>query len=105
MSDIVCLPMSKERVREEIRILATTMSGSIFLLDHAEMRMLEREINRRQVFNVLCLGDQIGQIEWDTVVQSGWKCKLNRMIAGDSITVVAKLIQGEENHCLVVTVW
>jgi len=64
----------------------------VFLTEHAEMRMLERNITLRQVFNVLERGGLVDGVEWCNKIEPGWKCKIKAISAGEVISVVAKLV-------------
>lgn len=100
------LPFIKpQEVEAEIRRLARDSSIDVIILDHARMRMLEREITDRQIFNVLKNGDLIDGAKWDAEKERGWKCKFRRVTAGVEVTVVAKLIKRESATCLIVTVF
>lgn len=74
----------------------------MYLMDHVEMRMLERGITRRQVFNVLRRGELIDGIEWCTKKESGWKCKINTLTAGVSVSVVPKLVSRPDGEVVLV---
>lgn len=80
--------------------------------DHAEMRMIEREITRTQVRRILANGELQDQPHWETdkrTSESGWKCTFHDISAGARITVVAKLIlvgtDSEMPPVLVITVF
>jgi len=88
----------------EIRRLAMGMSGRFYFTDHAEMRLLERDITKRQVFNVVRSGNLLTDPVWDTEKESGWKCRYSWITAGASVTVVVKLVERSNGHCdLVIT--
>ncbi len=54
MSGVAQLPKIKKcNVDREIRRLATGTTGRFYILEHTEMRMLERDITRKQVYNVV----------------------------------------------------
>ena len=106
MQNVIALPfITKDRVREEIKRIASEESHNLDFLDHAVIRMNEREVTTRQVINVLKNGEQIGDISWCTEKEKGWRCRLSRVTAGSKITVVAKVIQRENITCLVITAW
>jgi Domain of unknown function (DUF4258) len=106
MSNVVALPfVGRDKVEQWIRDLATHESEKVYILDHAVLRMEERDVTQRQVFTTLRLGDLCDAPEWDTKEEKGWKCKFSRTVAGEKITVVAKLIMRDSVSCLVVTVW
>ena len=104
MSSVAKLPRIKKcDVDTEIRRLATGLSGRFFFTDHAESRLVERDITKRQVFNVVRSGGLIEGPAWDTEKESGWMCRYNWITAGASITVV-KLVERSDGHCdLVIT--
>lgn len=64
--------------------------------------MLERGVTRKQVFNVLKRGYLIGNIEWCTKDERGWKCKFRAISAGERISVVAKLVEREDGELVLV---
>ena len=105
MSRVAKLPrIRKPDVDTEIRRLATGVLGRFFFSDHAEMRLIERDITKRQVFNVVRSGTLVEEPVWDTEKESGWKCRYHWITAGVSITVVVKLVERSDGHCdLVIT--
>ena len=99
MSIVAKLPIIKKcDVDLEIRRLATGVSGRFFFTEHAEMRLIERDITRRQVFNVVRSGKLIEDPVWDTENERGWKCRYNWITAGASVTVVVKLVERNDGH-------
>jgi hypothetical protein len=102
---VTYLPIPKHEVLETIRRIAKQNTEQVVFLDHAHMRMMERDISQRQILKALELGNLVDDIVWDTEAERGWKCKLTRMVTGESITAVAKLVERESITCLVVTVW
>jgi len=105
MGIIANLPIiNKNDVDGEIRRLATGVSGRFYFTAHAEMRLLERDITKRQIFNVVRSGDLVEGPVWDIKQESGWKCRYNWITAGVSITAVIKLVERSDGHCdLVIT--
>ena len=105
MENVAKLPIIKKcDVDSEIRRLATGISGRFFFTEHAEMRMIERDITKRQVFNVVRNGKIIEDPVWENNNEKGWKCRYNWITAGASVTVVVKLLERDDGHCdLVVT--
>ncbi|MCW7556503.1 DUF4258 domain-containing protein [Endozoicomonas gorgoniicola] len=105
-SKVVTLPFIKAgEVRQEIARIAKDESHNLDFLDHALLRMQEREVTTRQILNVLKNGEQIGDVTWCTDQEKGWRCRLSRVTAGVKITVVAKVVQRENTTCLVITTW
>lgn len=100
---LVSLPTTKKsNAIKKIRKVAENTSLVIFL-DHAEMRMQEREISIAQVFRVLRFGDP-KTLQWDTESERGWKCKFTRITAGARLSVVAKLVERGRGHvCLIIS--
>ncbi len=106
MSKTVKMPQIKKSDAEStIRDIATTNLNAIEFLDHASMRMQEREITVKQVLSVLKCGEMQDSPEWDTVKEKGWKCRFKRVQAGNEITVSAKLVERNQICCLIVTVF
>lgn len=105
MGKVANLPTIKKCDADaEIRRLATGVSGRFYFTAHAEMRLLERDITKRQIFNAVRDGDLIGDPVWDTDKESGWKCRYNWITAGAGVTAVVKLVERTDGHCdLVIT--
>jgi hypothetical protein len=104
--NLLSLPfIGANQVESEIRKIVKESSQDVVFLDHALMRMQEREIVSKQVFNVLKNGELKDSPTWDTEKSKGWKCAFVRVTAGVKVTVVAKLIKEEEHMCLIVTVF
>jgi len=105
MAKIAKLPIIKKcDADQEIRRLATGLSGRFYFTAHAEMRLLERDITKRQVFNVVRNGNLVGDPVWDIDKECGWKCRYNWITAGASVTAVVKLVERSDGHCdLVIT--
>ena len=105
MSKPTRLPRNKKcDVDQKIRQLATGSTGRFFFLNHAEMRMVERGITRRQVFNVVRDGKLVEGPEWCSKVECGWLCKYHWITGGAAITVVVKLIErSDEQNAIVIT--
>jgi len=77
---VISLPtIKKERVVEEIRRIAQEDTSNVFFINHALMRMKEREITNRQALKVLRHGDLVDGPEWSTKNERGWKCKFKRI--------------------------
>jgi len=103
---IISLPRTcKKEVIQEIQRIAISETGKVYFLDHAVMRMVEREITSRHVFKVLRHGTVISGPEWSTNMETGWKCVFKRITAGKSIEVVVKLVDRNGNDCLIITVY
>lgn len=99
---IVSLPKSsKNQARERISSISREQTGLILVSAHANQRMIERRITMRQILQVLRDGRQIGDIEWNTEVERGWKMRLQRITAGVEVVVIAKLVE-HDNECVVV---
>jgi len=96
----------------QLREIARTATERLFFSDHAEQRMIEREVTRTQVRRVLHSGELIGQPRWETdsiTSECGWKCKFRGISAGARVSVVAKLVVNRESPdelpAVVVTVY
>ena len=105
MAKVAKLPKFKKcEADDEIRRLATGVSGRFYFTDYTEMRLLERDITKRQVFNTVRHGKLQGDPVWDTEKEAGWKCRYNWITAGASVTAVVKLVERSGGHCdLVIT--
>lgn len=88
-----------------MREIARASTERLIVLEHAHMRMLEREITLQQVVRTLKNGEIVSDIKWDTTEDKGWKCNFRHTSAGVKINAVAKLVKKEEIQCLIVTVW
>jgi len=91
----------RTRPLRQIKRIAREHEELIVLLDHAKTRMVERNITRIQILRGFA---RKAAIEWDTINERGWKCRFSQSMAGEKVTVVAKLVQRHDKHCLVVTV-
>jgi len=106
MSEIIALPkVKKADVEAEIRNIAKNQSDQIEFLDHASLRMQEREFSPKQVLSVLRTGVMLGTPDWEIELERGWRCRFRRIHAGDQITVCVKLVERDEAVCLIVTVF
>ena len=104
--NLLSLPfIGANQVESEIRKIVTGSSQNVIFLDHAAMRMQEREITSKQVFNVLKNGELKDSPKWNTEKSKGWKCSFVTVTAGVKVTVVAKLTKEKEQMCLIVTVF
>ncbi|MDB4222281.1 hypothetical protein N9850_00795 [Granulosicoccus sp.] len=65
--------------------------------------MIQRNITRRQVMQVLRLGDLVGKVTWCSEKERGWRMTLKRISAGAEIVVGAKLIDRGEECVLALT--
>jgi hypothetical protein len=104
---VLSLPqIPKKDAVKVIREIAFSNTERVYVLDHAHMRMLERNITLRQIFKVIRHGDVVDGPEWSTDEEKGWKCVFKRITAGDCIEVVVKLVEREgADSCLVVTAY
>ncbi len=103
MSGVAQLPRIKKcNVDREIRRLATGTMGRFYILEHTEMRMLERDITRKQVYNVVRSRKLVKGPEWCSKIEDGWLCSYNWITAGVSLTVVVKLVERIEGLCDIV---
>ena len=96
MGSVTPMPMMKpDEAVAEIRRVAEAETHRLFFSDHAEMRMIEREITRTQICRILASGRIQNEPNWETdsrTGESGWKCRFQGISAGARITVVSKLI-------------
>ncbi len=96
---------SLAKVVPTIQQIAKERTAAVIFLDHAEMRMQERNVSRKQVLQVIRHGDPIGKAEWNTDKERGWVCKFTRITAGVRLGVVAKLVERKDEHSvLIITV-
>ncbi|PCJ46007.1 MAG: hypothetical protein COA74_14725 [Gammaproteobacteria bacterium] len=95
----------KDEAFERIQEIAKKDTVRVEILDHALDRMMQREITNRQIFSTLRNGSLIEGPFWCTEKERGWKCKISHVVAGINIIVIAKLVERESEHCLVITVW
>lgn len=103
MSTVKQLPkIKKDQVLDEIQRIAGEFSGQVLFTDHAEDRMIERNITKRQVFNVLRDGSLDQGPEWETQNGGGWVCRIGWITAGKHIFVVVKLTENDDGLCDIV---
>lgn len=97
----------KEDAIRAIKEIAANDTGRVFFTAHAETRMVERTVTRRQVLQVLRHGDVIQPPEWEVKQDRGWVCKLGRITAGSRLDVVAKIVEREPGALVLVitTFW
>jgi len=107
VAKLVSLPkVPKADAVGRIYEIAQKETHRVLLLDHAHMRMLERDITHRQVFKVLRHGNPTDGPAWESTGEPGWKCVFRRITAGERIDVVAKLIERDgQAIVLVLTVF
>lgn len=107
MSKVIELPFCPQgEAAQKMRDIAARIGEAFVPTVHAEMRMKEREISRRQVQRTVASGELVEAPIWDTESgEKGWKAKFKHCTAGQQVTVVAKLVQRNNETCLVITVW
>lgn len=94
---------NKESAEFFIRKIADENTGQLFIMDHARLRMLEREITDRQLNLCISEGDMVRGPEFDRKNEIGWKCTFRRKCAGRVLFVACKLIQRDEETVLILT--
>lgn len=69
-------PQKPPQARQLIAVIRSLVAAvDIVLLDHAEERMIERDIDIMDVLKVLKTGDVVGPIE-PGISEHEWKCKV-----------------------------
>jgi hypothetical protein len=92
-----------ERVEEAIRQTAA-VSERVFISNHAEERMIERQVTLPQVLHCLRSGTFIEGPTLDSYKQIGYKATMQQICAGDLVQVALKLIEQDQGHIIVITV-
>lgn len=105
MPEPIELPIPSNQVESEVRRIAQHESFKVFTLDHAKMRMIQRDISIRQIIRVLCDGALTQAPSWDTEKEKGWRCVFAGVTAGIKVTVVVKLVKRNGHACLIVTTY
>jgi hypothetical protein len=98
--NVIPLRLTAPAALKIIREIAAD-SGRVVTAPHAKKRMKQRRITMQQVLACLQRGNLI---EGPALMPDGdWRCTLQRLIAGDDVTVVAEFNSRE--RLLVVTVF
>lgn len=107
MPKLISLPKyNKGNVFEAVQQIAESNTQAVFILDHCELRMQERNITRVQVIRTLRQGTLTEPPVWDSEHEKGWRCRVSHVTAGTPLTVVAKLIENADDELvLVITAW
>ena len=100
-SPVVPLRMNDANLR---RLIAKTASDSerVQVTRHARKRMQERKITLAQVLKVLQEGVVVEHAHQD--IHGNWCCKLEKLVAGDRVGVVASLKEQNGTVVVVITV-
>lgn len=102
-SNVLKLNLSVAEAKKILQQIAADPSR-VFFTNHAEERMVERSITRKQV---LCCIKHGAIIEGPyREPNASWKLKLETISAGDRVTTVCVLDYDDNgNYCLIVTVF
>lgn len=102
-NNVVPLQMSDAAALEIVRCAAT--AGMVIISIHAQERMLERDIDRAQVFDCLKKGRVKEPVHRD-IGTGNWRLTLERVSAGQLVTVpVAISYKKKGTHAVVITVY
>ena len=91
------------RIEKNIRQTAA-VSEQIFITRHAEQRMIERQVTMTQVLQCLRTGVFIEGPALDSYQQTGYKAVMQKLYAGQMVTVALKLIERGGGRIVVITV-
>lgn len=92
-----------DKVEKTIRQTAA-VSEQVFLTQHAEQRMIERQVTMTQVLQCLRTGVFVEGPTLDSYQQTGYKATMQQVCAGDLINVALKLVGLGKTHIIVITV-
>lgn len=82
--------------------LVNENSSNVYFLDHAELRMQEREISRKRVINVIKRCTTVEQLRWCNEGESGWRCKISGFSGSSKLSAVVKLVERENLEMILV---
>ena len=98
--------LRNSEVVEQIQSIARDHTERVIVLDHARLRMIEREISYIQVLRVISDGHPVSDIKWSDKKETGWRCQFRRITAGNEIDVAVKLVVRDGEYAdLIVTVF
>lgn len=100
----VKFPRTQKRdVLAKIKSLVEENSSNAYFLDHAELRMQEREISRKRVINVVRRCAVADQLKWCTENnENGWRCRIQGFTGSSKLSVVVKLVERENSEFVLV---
>ena len=102
---VLKLPSPKADAESMIREIAKNHTRQLAIMDHARLRMIERDVTDKQLFLCIIDGELIKGPTWDRKEEPGWKCTFKRHCSGASLRVGCKLVEREEGKVLVLTVF
>lgn len=100
---VVPLTLTDSAAADIVR--GTAETGAVIITNHAQERMLERDIDRAQVFDCLKRGRVKEPVHKD-IGTGNWKLTLERISAGQLVTVpVAIAYKKQGTYAVVITVY
>ena len=100
---VVPLTLTDSAAADIVR--GTAETGAVIITNHAQERMLERDIDRAQVFDCLKRGRVKEPVHKD-IGTGNWKLTLERISAGQLVTVpVAITYKKQGTYAVVITVY
>lgn len=85
--------MTRPQARKRIRALAEQSENVTLRIRHVKKRMRERGIDLEEILNVLRKGEIV---EGPYLDEKGcWRCRVERLAAGEEITVVVAICGAE----------
>ena len=96
-------PPRPERILETIRRVAAT-SENVFLSEHAQDRMFERDISDLDVFRVLRKGQIKGRVE-NGKRAGEWKVKIVDQLKGSREAGVVTIVIGQKRLFVLTVEW
>jgi hypothetical protein len=87
--NVLLMDLSPVKAKQILNEIIEADDGRVFFTVHAERRMTERKISRKQI--LCCLKNGRFVEEPYREPGGGWKMKLDSVSAGDIVTVVAAL--------------
>lgn len=98
---IIAFVMDDANFKRRVARLAAD-SSRVIIVRHARLRMRQRKITLPQVLEVLRKGSIVEPVHQE--IRGAWRAKLEKVVAGDRVQVVASLETVDEQEVIVVSV-
>ncbi|MFT5140546.1 MAG: hypothetical protein ACI9H8_002046 [Lysobacterales bacterium] len=103
MTTVTPMPRRLDATEADIRRIAKR-SECVAFTKHASMRMNERGYTQTQVLSCIQVGNFVDGPTLDSDKQKGHKARMQHYCAGESIEVVLKLVEQDNELIIVITV-